>query len=579
MATSRELIPYASGLSLLYIDEHQEFLMSAVEILKQSFFRVDDAHNATAGISFAKLNSYDIIIVDSSSSIMNVMQLVENIKHINKYQTIIVSIENMSDSEIVELYKLDVAIIQKPFSLSVLLDELLDICSKKIHEREYLKDKVDTLSEDIAYERKRIGRFMVNEKKLSNKIKLYESSIHINKNVYDLTKLPSRYALNTALTGEPQSLLYLNIDNFDFINTVYGMGKGNDILKKCAIRLNQFLPQNAELFHIMADEFVILLDEPSHKQDILLADQIHALFKEAPIEFDEYTHYLVFSIGIDEGKGKILFLNAKSASKEARYFGGDKTVFYSHDSAYMRKQRENLYWIGKLNKAFEEDELLTYYQPILNIKNPEIKHYEVLCRLKDSDGELIDAKNFIESAKLSGLITRITKTVIDKTFKEFQYNDYNFSINISMYDLYENYLLNFLAYKCKHYNIDPSRVYLEIVEDVISSKASNIDNQVIELKNSGYQVVIDDFGSEQSTFSRMFDLQVKIIKIDGSFIKELSRNDSYRKMVQSIVDFAKNSGIKTMAEHVESEEIHQIVKEIGIDYSQGYLFGKPSLEL
>ncbi len=485
----------------------------------------------------------------------------------------------MSDSEIIELYKLDVRVIQKPFNASALLDEILYIASKNFQEREYLKDKVEALNEDVAYERKRIGRFMMNEKKLANKIKLYENSIHINKNVYDLTKLPSRYALSAALNGELQSLLYLNIDNFDFINTLYGMGKANEILKKCALRLKKFLPQNAELFHIMADEFVILLDEPSRDQDLLLADQIHALFKEAPIEFDEYTHYLVFSIGVDGGKGKKLFLRAKSASKEARHFGGDKTVVYSHDSAYMTKQRENLHWVGVLNKAFEEDCLITYYQPILNIKNPEIKHYEVLCRIKGSDSKLIDAKDFIETAKMAGLMTRISKTVIDKTFKKFQSNDYNFSINVSMYDLYENYLLKFLEYKCKRYGVDPSRVYLEIVEDVIGSKVADIDKQVIELKNSGYQVVIDDFGSEQSTYSRMFELQVEIIKIDGSFIKELDRDDSYRKIVQNIVDFAQKNGIKTIAEHVESEKVHEIVKELGIDYSQGYLFGKPSQDL
>ena len=148
-----------------------------------------------------------------------------------------------------------------------------------------------------------------------------------------------------------------------------------------------------------------------------------------------------------------------------------------------------------------------------------------------------------------------------------------------MYDLYENYLLDFLKYKCEHYGIEASRVYLEIVEDIIGSTELDIDLQVLELRKSGYRVIIDDFGSEKTMYSRMFDLKAEFIKIDGSFIRELASDKSYRVIVQSIVDFSKQHGIKTIAEHIESEEIYEITKELGIDYAQGYLFGKPSLKL
>jgi len=485
----------------------------------------------------------------------------------------------MTDSQMLELYKLNVVIIEKPFKVSILLDKILEVVSKVAQERNYLQKDITALNEDLLYERKRIGRFMLSEKKLTDKIQLYENSIHINKNIYDLTRLPSRYALYEALNGTKQSLLYINIDHFDFINSIYGMNKANQILKECALKLNMFLPKNAELFHITADEFVILIDEPSVIQEVLLADQIHAFFKESPVEFEHYTHYIVFSIGIDSGENKIMFLNAKSASKEARYFGGDKTVVYSSASIYMQEQKENFRWIGILSKAFEEDRIFNYYQPIINNTNPQIKHYEVLCRLKSDDGSLVDAKNFIESAKVVGLITKITRTVIDKAFKVFAQNSYNFSINISITDFYEEYLLDFLEYKCNYYKVDRSRVYLEILEDVISSQKMEVDKQVIELKNCGYNVVIDDFASEKTMYRRMFDLQAKFIKINGSFIRELDKDTSYRIIVESIVEFAQKNGIKTMAEHIESEEVYKIVKELGIDYSQGYLLGKPSLEL
>ena len=581
MAELKELVPYTSKLSLLYIEEDQELLLSITNLLKKVFFRVDDASDATLGIGYAKVNDYDLIIIDSASSIMSINQLIKNIHSINRYQNIIVSTKDITLEEKVEIYKLGVNyVVKKPFNASELLDQILLLTSKLLHDRNYLESDMKKINDDLLYERKRIGRFMLNEKKLSEKIKSYEDNIHVNKNIHELTRLPSKYALQNALNGTKQALLYINIDHFDFINSIYGMGKANKLLKECAKRLNLFLPNNAEVFHITADEFVILIDDPAHEQDILLAKQIQALFKEAPVEFDDYSHFLIFSIGIDRGEGKILFVNAKSASKESRYFGGDQVTIYNSSSDYMKEQKKNLYWVEVLKKAFDDDRIITFYQPIINNANTSVKHYEVLCRLLDDNNKLVDATKFIGSAKLVGLITQITKTVIDKTFKLFKDNDYNFSINISMYDLHEEYLAKFLEYKCDRYNVSKDRVYLEIVEDILISKTQTVDAQILDLKDRGFHVIIDDFGPDRFAYSRMFDLKADLIKIDGSFIKELKNsNSAYKTIVKSIVDFAQKSGIKTIAEHVESIEVYEMVKELGIDYSQGYLLGKPSRKL
>ena len=588
MVDIKDILPLTKKLSLLYIDDDQEFLGNTTTELSKIFARVDDANDSTVGISYAKLNTYDLIIVDSVSSIMNVNQLVKNLKSINKYQNIIITTKETSAQELVEFYKSNPnLLIQKPFDIDFLLDSIYIVCSKLQHDRSHADVEMNDdsvkrlakLNDDLLYERKRIGRFMANEKKLNEKVKLYEDNIHINKNIYELTRLPSKYALQNALNWTQQSLLYINIDYFDFINSIYGMGKANMLLKECAKRLNMFLPKNAELFHITADEFVILLDNPTEDQDMLLAKQIQALFKEAPIEFDEYNHYVIFSIGIDRGKGKKLFINAKSASKEAKYFGGDQTVVYSEKSEYMQEQKKNLYWIGVLKQAFEDDKIFTYYQPIIDNNNPDNKHYEVLCRLRDRDNNLIDANKFVNNSKLIGLITQITRTVIDKTFKQFKDNNYNFSINISMYDLREEYLIDFLEYKCKKYAISPSRIHLEIVEDMVLARYKALDEQVLKLKEKGYHIIIDDFSTDKSSYNRMFDLKAEFIKIDGSFIKGIDKNKTNLIMVQSIVQFAKKMGIKTMAEHIESEKEYEIVKKLGIDYSQGYLLGEPSLTL
>ena len=580
MAELKDLLPVTKTMSLLYIDENQEFLTTITTALKKVFLRVDDASDVTLGLGYLKVHTYDLVIIDAHSDIMDANNLIKNIKLTNPHQEIILTTPTKSKDEMLQLYSLPISTLQrKPFKTASFLSDILQITSKLQAQRTYLQDEIKKLTDDLLYERKRIGRFMMSEKTLHKQIETYKDSVHINKYIYELTKLPSRFALQEALDGKEQATVYINIDHFDFVNMTYGMGKANKLLKETAKKLSLFLPQNASLYHITADEFVILLDEPVKNQAVNLASQIQSLFKESPVEFDGHSHYIVFSVGVDSGTGKKLFINAKAASKEARYFGGNQIVTYDAYSEYMKEQRESLYWVGILKRAFEEDQIFTYYQPIVSNNDNDTKHYEVLCRLMDDNNNLISASKFIKSAKQVGLITQITKTVIDKAFKLFKNNNYNFSINISMHDLHENYLLKFLEYKCDKYDILPGRVHLEIVQDIIVNKTTKLDQQVLGLKNKGFHVIVDDFGTDKSAYSRMFELQAEYIKIDGTFIKELTKDKAHHLIVKSIVDFAKSSGIKTIAEHVESEELYKIVKELGIDYSQGYFVGKPSLNL
>lgn len=580
MAELKDIVQFSKTLSLLYIDEDREVLQSVTTLLNKAFQKVDDASDATIGIGYARLNAYDMIILDADSSIMSIAQLITNLQSFHPYTQIIVTIKEASSVRMLEIYALGVdAIVKKPIKVALFLDDIQRLLAKQHNTRMFLQSELDKVNETLLYERKRIGRFMLNEKKFADKIKEYEDSIHINRNIYELTRLPSKYALQNALNGTKQALLYLNIDHFDFINTIYGMGKANKLLRECAARLNKFLPKNAELFHITADEFVILLDEPTVDQAMDLAKQIQSLFKQAPVEFDEYSHFIVFSIGIDTGSGKILFVNAKSASKESRFFGGDQIILYNAQSDYIKQQRENLHWIQVLKKAFDEDRILTYYQPVVARDTKKILYYEVLCRLIDDNGKLVDADKFIHSARLVGLITHLTKTVIDKTFKTFAKNNYRFSLNLSMYDLHENYLMQFLKYKCDRYGIEPNRVCLEIVKDVVLNKTEMIDKQILTLKNMGFHIIIDNFGSDAQIYDRIFALGAEYIKIDGKLIKDIESNKAYMIIVKSIIEFAKVGGVQVIAEHVETEQLYDMLATLDIDYAQGYSIAKPSTNI
>jgi len=580
MAELKDLLPLSKNLSLLYIDEDEEFLSSIVKVLQKVFKSVDDAQNATIALGYLKVNSYDLVIVDTSSAIMSPELLVQNIRKITPYQNIILTSSSDSLEGLRLLIDLQVQdIIKKPYKASLLIEKLYSLVRKIDHERRFLEPKIEQLSSDLLYERKRIGRFMLSEKKFQKTLEEYANSFKMNRSIYELTRLPNKNALQNDLGETTQALLYINIDHFDFINTIYGMGKANKLLKATAQKLKLFLSTNAKLYHITADEFVILIDDPAQQQQMQLAQQIQALFKESAVEFDEHDHFVVFSIGVAFGEGRRLFVNAKAASKEARYYGGNSIVVYNPNSQYMKEQKRNLYWIEVLKKAVEEDRLINYYQLSQSNRAEGIKHYEVLCRLIDENGQLVDAKEFIQSAKLVGLASQITKVVIDKAFKLFANNEYSFSINITLYDLHEGFLSDFLKYKCNRYSVNPSRVHLEIAEDILAANHELVDAELLKLKSEGYMVIVDDFSNERSSIMRLLQLKAEYIKIDGALIEELQENETYQSIVRSIVSFAKKSNIKTIAKNVESSEINELVNSLGVDYSQGYFIAKPSITL
>ncbi len=173
------------------------------------------------------------------------------------------------------------------------------------------------------------------------------------------------------------------------------------------------------------------------------------------------------------------------------------------------------------------------------------------------------------------MIPDITRIMIDKSFKAFANNAYEFSINISEFDLNDGYLRKYFQEKLQQYNIDASRVVIEVLEGISAIGAKNSLEQLLELKADGFAIAIDDFGVQNSNFERVHSMQVDFIKIDGSFIKNIYKDPKSYNVVKTITDFGKSIGAKIIAEYVHSKEVQDIVVALGIDYSQGYYFSEP----
>jgi len=233
--------------------------------------------------------------------------------------------------------------------------------------------------------------------------------------------------------------------------------------------------------------------------------------------------------------------------------------------------------IKTIKNALESYNIISYFQPIVNNKTKKIEKYESLVRLVDKDNNVLSPASFLETAKKHQLYSNITSMVLENTFDALYQTKMNISINLSTIDIEEEETTRqFFNLLYKH-RAEAHRIIVELVEDEKAKNISHIQNFMDEIKSFGVKVAIDDFGTGLSNFTRILCLKPDIIKIDGGLIKNIESNELARSMVESIVIFAQKVNIITVAEYVENEKIFDILCELGVDYSQGYYFGKAEL--
>lgn len=396
-----------------------------------------------------------------------------------------------------------------------------------------------------------------------------------------LTNLPNRFALMEQLQHLQYANLFLvDVDNFNNINNAYGFEIGDSVLVRIAELLAMAKPSSAQLFRVNSDEFAIVCLEMLSAQRLSdIASSMISFFDQSEIEITSSSSIRVsISVGIAIGGGSDMLNHAREAINELREHKRASFKIYDATSLFIKKQQENIYWIDKIKKAFEEERLITYYQPIVNNATGKMEKYECLIRICDN-GILTPPMRFMEASKLTGTLSLMTKTVIAQSFEKFSANTFEFSINITNTDLYLNFLEEFLLKNAKKYGITPSRVVLEILEDIDTLDTPEILAQLNALRRHGFQIAIDDFGSRSSNFSRLLEFSPDYLKIDGSFIKNILSDKKSLIIVEAVVLLCKKSGIKVVAEFVHSAEVQAKVKELGIEYSQGYYLGEPSAEL
>jgi len=372
----------------------------------------------------------------------------------------------------------------------------------------------------------------------------------------------------------------LDIDNFSNINNAFGYQVGNEILNTISKHLNRTKPFGSTLYRYHSDTFIILDENHLSRSDILeIVNSISSFFSEIDIKVDQDTNIRIsFTIGISTAIGSINITQAEMAHNEAKENGKYLYHIFDPTSKFVYNKQRNIYWIHKIQEAIRHGDIIAYYQPIHDNKAGKIAKYECLARLKDDD-KIISPFLFMEAAKLTGNLSAVTKYLITHSFEMFSSNDLTFSINITGDDLSQNYLETFLTKMAKKFNIKPSRVILEMLEDITSLDDDKSQQQLLSLRERGYKIAMDDFGAENSNFYKILEFQPDFVKIDGMFIKNILEDKISYIITKTIVNMCKESNIQIIAEYVHNKKIQALMIELGIDFSQGYYFGVPSASL
>ncbi len=385
------------------------------------------------------------------------------------------------------------------------------------------------------------------------------------------------------------SICFLDLDKFKIINDTSGHAAGDEFLKQIPKTIQSLLRQTDVLARLGGDEFAIILDSCSIHQAKNICTQIIKKIKDTRFNWGKNSFETGASIGIvPVTKLTVSVSEIMSSVDAACYEAKDKgrnriQVFEPNDAEFVKHQLETS-WIQKIKDAIAYNNFELYYQEIQNInkKYPTPKTIELLIRLNDKDN-IIPPDSFISTAERYNLMPAIDEWMIKNTFtfmknfKDKHNEDIRVAINLSGQSLSEDSVLNLITKMLrKNKELKKELICFEITETAAIANMSKAIEFIASVKQMGCKFSLDDFGSGLSSFSYLKNMPVDNIKIDGIFIRGIHTDPINRIFVESIHNISKIMGIKTTAEYVESEEILNCIKSIGIDYAQGYYISKPA---
>jgi len=398
-----------------------------------------------------------------------------------------------------------------------------------------------------------------------------------------LTGLPNRLQfledINQTQNSQTRHLALINIDKFKDINDFYGHSVGDKLLIEVGLKINSFCADDhTVVYKLPSDEYAIFTswNIPADIFQKKVTQLVQTLQRE-PYHIENHAIFISVSCGIASNE-KDIIIKADMALQVAKSSKAD-LVIYNNLIDTKESVNKNIQGIALLKDAIENDRIQPYFQPIYNLHTNRVEKYESLIRIIDERGEPIAPYYFLDIAFKSKLYHHLTYAMVEKTFNFFaDKEEYEFSINLSIDDILNERTVAFIIDKLSHYSA-PQRVVFEILESHEIENYEDIKKFIQKVKVFECKIAIDDFGSGYSNFSHVLELNVDYLKIDASLIKKITTNEDSRKITETLVSFAKKINLKTIAEYVENEEALEMLRQLGVDFAQGYYIGKPKESL
>ncbi len=403
--------------------------------------------------------------------------------------------------------------------------------------------------------------------------------IALRNNITDIMN-PRRQLDDLIESCQETIIVLIKIEGFEDMEKFYGHSLIQILEEQFAQKLVEHIPKECgfeRVYTLGNGEYAFAKDKKicRHKADFIVdkLKKFQTRINDLTIRLGEIDYYA--NILVSFAYGKNAFENAKAGLKELK---NRKLEFILANNLVKRDYEEtqkNLRLLKTIKRAIETKKIICHFQPIINNETMQIEKYESLVRLVDEDNKILSPYFFIETAKRSKFYSKITSMVLENAFRALERTGKKISINLSALDIEKSSSRKEIYRLLERHSTKASRVVFELLEDENVKDFEKIKSFICRVKKLGVKIAIDDFGTGYSNFERLLDYQPDILKIDGSLIKNIEKSDLSLSVVKTVVGFAKEMNIETVAEFVENEKIFSIIKELGVKYSQGYYFGKP----
>lgn len=401
----------------------------------------------------------------------------------------------------------------------------------------------------------------------------------------EFEKRLERALMSTKERNISHILCYLDLDQFKIVNDAAGHTAGDELLKQISGLLGGLFRQRDTLARLGGDEFGLLLEDCKLDHALIICNEILAKVRNFPFIWAGRSFQVGVSIGVvpvtpqKESVAQLLS-QADIACYSAKDLGRGRIFVYHAEDIETAQRHGEILQAARMRDAMVNDEFRLFCQPIVRLSGeaPEFTHYEILLRMADGAERLALPSAFIPSAERYGLMPAIDRWVIRETcitMARHNVHGAQITINLSGNSLDDETLLDYVLHQLREFSIPPEQICFEITETAAIHHLSKAQRFIQGFRERGGKIALDDFGSGFSSFRYLKTLPVDYIKIDGGFVSDMLSNPGDQVMVEAITQVAHALGIKIIAEHASSRDIIERLRQIGVEYAQGFGIGVP----